>query len=369
MKPHLLPCLLVAASTAACVSTIGATDGDGRDDRNTGDCPLEPYGLTLSTEADLRDIPRGCFSLEGDLVIERSALANLDALKDLRDVRGSLRIEDNASLTTLAGLADVRVSGDLVVENNPRLADLTGLDGTDQLVALTLRSNDALTDLSGLHNLDEVTGDVLVSDNGALTTMGGLDRLRTIGGDLVIEVNDRLGSLTGLGKLDAVASVTLERNPALASVAGLSSLVTTGRVLVTGNTALRTLTGLALTRVRGDVDLENNGQVSLGSLQGLGAVDGNLIIAANPGLTGIDGLSSGLVVGGSLRVTNNTQLTSVYGLYLGARATSLVITGNPSLSRLRAEHLATATVHQAAFPTRTIAGNSTSQNPDVEPHG
>ena len=120
MRPtRLAPLAAVLAS--ACVAQVGPT-GDRRD-RDTGDCTLEPYTLTLTTEADLRDIPRGCFSLEGDLVIERSTLANLDALKQLRDVRGALRIEDNGALTTLAGLADVRVSGELVVEGNPRLAE------------------------------------------------------------------------------------------------------------------------------------------------------------------------------------------------------------------------------------------------------
>ena len=160
---------LAAVLASACVAQVGPT-GD-RGDRDTGDCTLEPYALTLTTEADLRDIPRGCFSLDGDLVIERSTLANLDALKQLRDVRGALRIEDNGALTTLAGLADVRVAGELVIEGNPRLADLTGLDGTDELTALTLRSNPALRDLSGLRNLTEISGDVLVSNNAALASV------------------------------------------------------------------------------------------------------------------------------------------------------------------------------------------------------
>lgn len=358
---------LAAVLAAACVAQVGPA-GDRRD-RDPGDCSLEPYSLTLTTEADLRDIPRGCFSLDGDLVIERSTLANLDALKQLRDVRGALRIEDNGALTTLAGLADVRVSGELIVEGNPRLVDLTGLDGTDELTALTLRSNPALRDLSGLRNLTEVGGDVLVSNNAALASVAGLDKLATIRGDLVIEVNDQLASLTGLGRLSAVGSVTLERNPRLQSVAGLSSLTTTGRVLITGNAALASLTGLQLTRVTGDLDLENNGLVGLGALANLGEVGGNFIVSANPSLTGIDGLSTGLVVAGSLRITSNGRLASIYALYLGARATSLVITGNPALSRPRVEHLDQNATHQAAFPTRTITGNGTATSPTFEPHG
>ncbi|MBK9030337.1 MAG: hypothetical protein IPL61_03195 [Myxococcales bacterium] len=369
MNTPTLATVLLATVTGACVATVGPTDGSGRDDRDTSDCPVERYTLTLSTEADLRDIPKGCFSLDGDLVIERSTLTDLDALKDLRDVRGALRIEDNRDLTTLTGLNDVRVSGELVIEGNSRLADTAGLEGTDEVTALTLRSNDALRDLSGLRNLDLVAGDVLVSNNGALTTMAGLDKLRTVHGDLVIEVNDQLTSLTGLGRLSAVASVTLERNPRLASVAGMSALSSTDRVLITGNPALTSLTGLGLTRVSGDLDLENNGLTTLGSLSNLTQVGGNLIIASNPSLVGVDGLSAGLFVAGGLRITSNSRLDSIYALYLGVRASNLVITGNPALSRPRADHLTNNTTHQAAFPTRTILGNGTASQPDFEPHG
>ena len=72
---------------------------------------------------------------------------------------------------------------------------------------------------------------------------------------------------------------------------------------------------------------------------------------------------------GSLRITNNGRLASIYALYLGARATSLVITGNPALSRPRVEHIELNATHQAAFPTRTITGNGTASSPTYEPHG
>lgn len=366
MKSTTIALAVIAAASGACVAQVGPT-GDTDRDRDTGDCSTEPYTLTITTEADLRDIPRGCFSLEGDLVIERSALTDLSALSELRDVRGSLRIEDNSALTTLSGLVDVRVSGDLVIDGNARLADLAGLDGTDELTALTLRANDALRDLSGLRSLREITGDALVSDNRALGSLAGLDRVDTIGGDLILEQNDQLTSLTGLSRLSSVSTIALDRNAKLGSVGGLSALTTVDRLRITGNTALSSLTGLGVTRVAGDLDVENNGLTTLGSLANLQQVDGNLIIASNPSLTGIDGLSTSLRVNGSLRVTSNPRLTSIFGLYLGASASNLVITGNSSLSRPRADHMLSAQAHQLSFPIRSVTGNGSGSDP-VENH-
>ena len=53
MKSTTLALAVVTAASGACVSTVGPT-GNGDRDRDNGDCTVEAFTLTITTEADLR---------------------------------------------------------------------------------------------------------------------------------------------------------------------------------------------------------------------------------------------------------------------------------------------------------------------------
>lgn len=365
-----LATILLAASTGACVSTVGATNG--RDDRPTAtDCTdVEVIsGLTL-TRTDVSGIPKHCFTVSGNLVISRTDLTNLDLLKDLVDVNGELRIEDNAKLTSL-GLTGVGVDGEIVIDSNPVLANLDGLEYTKTLDALTIRSNAKLTNLGGLRALTTVSGPFELSDNQALARLAGLEHLTQVTGHFQITANDALTNLQGLGRVNSLGDLTIENNLALSSVSGLapSNLTIGGSLRISQNPALQSLTGMDPKSVTRDVDINGNGIRQIAGLTSLTAVGGNFIIAGNASLTGVDGLAPSLRVTNGIQVTNNASLSSVFSLYVGMSAASLSITGNGSLSRNRVGHLSnTNTDHPSHFPIRNIQGNSGSNSPDPEPH-
>lgn len=86
--------------------------------------------------------------VEGDLVIAGLAIAQLTGLQNLREVGGSLIIENNQNLTGLAALSGLQViEGDLTIAFNLRLTTLlAGTGWESDLLAgqLTVRNNTLL---------------------------------------------------------------------------------------------------------------------------------------------------------------------------------------------------------------------------------
>lgn len=359
---HTLSALLLASTTAACMSQVGTPGGGGK--VIPGECEDHDFHLELSTEADLDDIPKGCFVLAGDLRITRSTLRDLTPLADLAAVRGSLIIEDNTALTTLAGVIDLEVDGDILIEGNTRLADVDGLGAVRDIGHLTIRDNDALADLGGLRALETIAGDAIITDNPALPNLTGLDALRAIDGRLDVQGNAALRTLAGLGNLTTVRAVDVSRNAMLWDLSGLG-VTRTGAMTIRENPALTSLSTLKLREVDADLDVQQNGLTQLAA-SSLIRVGGNFIVANNPQLGTIDGLPSALVVSRDLRITSNTRLASVYALYQGVHAATLTVTSNPALSSSRWGHL---DEHDTQFPFRVLQGNGTNQSPGYEQHG
>ena len=265
-----------------------------------------------------------CAEVTGDLAISGGDITDLTPLAGLTSV-GSLGIEANPVLVTLAGLEDLTSVGGLYIGVNPVLVSLAGLEGLTSVVqdGVTISGNAALTSLAGLEDLTSA-GNLYIDNNDALTSLTGLEGLTSVGDYVAIQDNDALTSLAGLEDLTSVGSLGIGGNAVLTSLAGLESLTTLGGSLgIGGNAVLTSLAGLDnLTFVPGSLFIRDN--TALTSLAGLENVtviegaclmcNGGLEIRGNPALTSLAGLGNLTSIGRGLYIVDNVGLTSLAGL-------------------------------------------------------
>jgi hypothetical protein len=117
----------------------------------------------------------------------------------------NVAIQDNAALTSLAGLEPItRLTGTLLVKSNPALAHLAGVDGITSAGVIDIEDEAALTSLAGLDHVTKVDNYVMVNDDPALTSLAGLGAVKTIGGSLVVMRDHALASIAALAQLESV---------------------------------------------------------------------------------------------------------------------------------------------------------------------
>jgi hypothetical protein len=171
-----------------------------------------------------------CEVIEGDLAIVNTTFKDLGTFVNLREVRGTLRIMDNAQLESVDALRHLEAARSLVISNAPRLQSLTGLEGLREVQGLMLNHTGAYT-ATGLDNLTRVHS-LVVTDNPRLISLSALNGI-THAGRVRIESNPRLA-----GQLGLLPSLqTVERPMVLKSNFSLSSeeisqLKTRGETLV-----------------------------------------------------------------------------------------------------------------------------------------
>ncbi len=118
----------------------------------------------------------GCTHLEGDVEISGSDITNLFGLNAINTIGGDLRIYDNDSLTSLAGLDSLTFIGSILEIGhiiswwnppfwigNPVLTDITGIENIDTnlIIGIYIVGNDSLSNCSV-----QSICDYLVSSNG-----------------------------------------------------------------------------------------------------------------------------------------------------------------------------------------------------------
>jgi hypothetical protein len=225
-------------------------------------------GLVLRNNADMGFVPSmgTLSSLGGDLIVDGAGDLEELALSSFT-VAGTLRVANNASLTSArlpsvaSGAAGIEIEGNarletLVMIEGPAAADITG--------DLVIASNAALISVTGFASLAEVGGDALIEDNAALQTIEGFDRFWHVVGDLRVAGNGALISTSALNTLLTVdGGVALSGNAALAGVQ-LGNLTSIGETLaITDNAVLLTLDGMdALLSVGGLVQIAQNPMLS-----------------------------------------------------------------------------------------------------------
>jgi hypothetical protein len=191
-------------------------------------------------------------SITGDLTLVESSLTSLQALGCVTAIGGDLTIGDvggyhfyyeygNNSLLTLDGLQNLAsVGGTVKIESNDVLASLASLGRLREAGGLILFHNEELRSLEGLEGLTSIAGMVAVGENFRLTSLDGLAHLEHIGGSLILFGNEDLVSLDGLEQLDEIASgLEIRGHDQLADVTALHGLTRVGEdVEVSFNPAL-----------------------------------------------------------------------------------------------------------------------------------
>ena len=160
----------------------------------------------------------GARNLDGDLDLGDATQADVDSLRCLTSVRGSLYSLDNAALTNVDSFSNLSVvDGMLVIHNNNSLTSIAGLSSlTTVSESLVISDNDVLTDVDGLSRLTAVGASLYIYDNDVITNVDSLTSLTSVGGDLDIGYNDALTDVDGLASLTSIGGyLSIYRNAAL----------------------------------------------------------------------------------------------------------------------------------------------------------
>ena len=152
-------------------------------------------------------------TITGNLIINGTKIAELDAFSSLRHVGGNLNIggiitgDGNPSLTTAAGFGALEsVGGRLVVGYNILLTTISAFDELESIGgALSVRNNAVLTSLSTFEQLRSIGGGVGILSNAALPSLPAFEQLRSIGGLLSVSSNAALKSLPAFPVLRSIA--------------------------------------------------------------------------------------------------------------------------------------------------------------------
>ena len=193
-----------------------------------------PYvgSVAISGLADLTKLGEVTV-ISGDLRIANTPLEVLQGLDHLREVSGSLILEENSQLTTIQGLKSLtRVGRDLIIESNQSLRSLEGLNSLSSVGGLRVAYNTDLTDLNALSSLSSVGWMLDISGNYSLKSIGGLAQVTTVPGPLFVDSNRNLASIEGLGAITHAGGVQISGMSELGDVEGLRGLETVGGELV-----------------------------------------------------------------------------------------------------------------------------------------
>lgn len=214
-------------------------------------------GLSLSNQMDadnfLLNNPN-CSIIEGDLNVFFSTLEDLDALQNIKEIRGNLIISDSPNLTSLIGLRRLNtIGGSLIVSDNNSLHDLSGLDSLARIDGnLIIENNLNLQSIKAIENLSKIKSTLRISGNSIIDsisltsltdTISSIDitnnselhhiyidgNLKSIEGPLRIDINPNLLALEGFSTLKNINNnLAILNNSELKIVSGFDSLVIIG---------------------------------------------------------------------------------------------------------------------------------------------
>lgn len=311
------------------------------------DCTIT--NLILSSQAQVDSfaiIYPGCTEFDGNITIsdtDTTPITNLNALSQIKTLKGDLQITNNDELTNLEGLNNLKVAYGLHIISNAALINLAGLDSLYYVSGeLVVSNNASLLSLSGLNNLTQIDSDgsIEIIDNASLLSLSGLNNLTWLDDDCGIEIinNASLVSLSGLNsltRLDEDGYIKIINNASLVSLSGLDSLVSVGEdgyIRIAHNPSLISLAGLgSLEEIdEGSLYIHNNS--ALVSLTGLEKLDDvqKIYIDGNSSLTTLEGLADFGAI--DFDIVNNASLVSLSGLnFNGVDDDGNIIANNPNL--------------------------------------
>ena len=197
--------------------------------------------LYLNNQRDVDGIGVSrCTRVTGDLVIRGSSATSLDPLTPIRQIDGSLIIENSGSLTNIDGLINLEsIGGNLIINANRSLIDIIGLQSVSSIGGMLRIDNTLLRNVDGLARLTFVGDDVLIISNGLLENIDGLIGLgvtNSIYGSVVIQGNAALQNLEGLGNVRYIGEdLRIVANPTITNLDPLRKLVRVYRDLEIAN--------------------------------------------------------------------------------------------------------------------------------------
>jgi hypothetical protein len=149
--------------------------------------------VLIETEDDLAQL-EGVREVTRSIVVNQTALTNLDFLGCIDTVGENLQIFGNEQLTNVDGLVNVQViRGTLIFGENHAMVDFDGLQRLTEVEgSFSMNKNDGLQHISGFDSLIGVEGDVTIRDNEMLLDIDGLKGLMVINGVLAITANPML---------------------------------------------------------------------------------------------------------------------------------------------------------------------------------
>lgn len=115
-----------------------------------------PNGIVFTSQSQVDDFPElypGCDHIGGNVTVS-GAVYNLDSLKGLRSIGGSLLLF-STSLKKLSGLEGLKsVAGEINISSNKNLSSFAGIDSLQDLgSSLGIHHNDSLTNIGALSRL------------------------------------------------------------------------------------------------------------------------------------------------------------------------------------------------------------------------
>ena len=222
--------------------------------------------ITLSSQEEVDEFISNTTLIDGNLTIgytygsSRSNITNLVPLRNITDITGNLRIEQNGSLDNINALNNLQSIGD----------------------DFRVNSNDKLTTLGNFSNLQFIGGYFVVRDHNQLTALGDFPALQTIGGYFSVIGNDTLISLGDFPGLQSIGEFFVVRDhnqlstlgdfPELQSIGGYFRVIRNDTLTSLGNFPNLTSIGIStfdvyvpsLDEVRDSVSImvENNSSLS-----------------------------------------------------------------------------------------------------------
>lgn len=240
-------------------------------------------GVVLSSQEEVDHFPvnyPGCNRILGEVTIAGPDIENLDSLIQVEYITGSLSIFSNNVLTNLDGLSNLKSALYLDIESNPLMADLTGFSGLTALGGILLFNNPSLASLHGLEKLDYNTlSDIYIESNPNLSecevsSICSFLNDSSKAGNAYFAFN-KVGCSSTAQVKTACGTSTCPGGPLLLSTQAEVDLFTT--------------TYKDCTILPGDLIIDGGDITHLDSLQGITAINGQLIIQ-NTRLKSLKGL-------------------------------------------------------------------------------
>lgn len=152
----------------------------------------------------------------GFIAIRGENVTNIDALKKIKTITGSINFTSNLNLVSI-GKAFKKIT---TIESGKTTAPIASG------YVISLYNNPVLSDVGKLKKLTTIEGSFLFRDNDALTDLDGFRDLTSIGRFIAIEDNDVLQNVNKLSIISSISSgIIVQNNPSLTDCCGLYSLV------------------------------------------------------------------------------------------------------------------------------------------------